>query len=73
VVFRLSERFPLSLSANNQKRKLNYTWPVQVNRMVPHDGFDLVLSIGQVVPHEVIGMANYKKNMLIGTGGPGRH
>ena len=37
--------------------------------MVPHGGFDLVLSIGQVVPHEVIGMANYKKNMLIGTGG----
>ena len=57
------------MSANNQKRKLNYTWPVQVNRMVPHGGFDLVLSIGQVVPHEVIGMANYKKNMLIGTGG----
>jgi nickel-dependent lactate racemase len=28
-----------------------------------------VLSIGQVVPHEVIGMANYNKNILIGTGG----
>ena len=32
-------------------------------------GFDLILSIGQVVPHEVIGMANYNKNILIGTGG----
>ncbi len=31
--------------------------------------FDLILSIGQVVPHEVIGMANYTKNILIGTGG----
>ncbi len=33
-------------------------------------GFDLILSLGQVVPHEVIGMANYNKNILIGTGGP---
>jgi len=31
----------------------------------------LILSIGQVVPHEVIGMANYNKNILVGTGGPG--
>jgi nickel-dependent lactate racemase len=29
----------------------------------------LLLSIAQVVPHEVIGMANYNKNILIGAGG----
>ncbi len=29
-----------------------------------------MLSIGQVVPHEVIGMANYTKNILVGAGGP---
>jgi hypothetical protein len=40
-----------------------------VNRLVAHGGFDLILSIGQVVPHEVIGMANYNKNILVGTGG----
>jgi nickel-dependent lactate racemase len=50
--------------------KLDYSWPAQVNRMILEGGFDLVLSIGQVVPHEVIGMANYNKNILIGTGGP---
>jgi nickel-dependent lactate racemase len=50
--------------------KLNYTWPVQINRMLVEGGFDLILSIGQVVPHEVIGMANYNKNILVGTGGP---
>jgi nickel-dependent lactate racemase len=33
-------------------------------------GFDLILSLGQVVPHEVIGMANYNKNIFVGTGGP---
>jgi len=49
--------------------KLNYAWPAQINRLIAHGGFDLVLSIGQVVPHEVIGMANYNKNILIGTGG----
>jgi nickel-dependent lactate racemase len=32
-------------------------------------GFDLILSIGQVVPHEVAGMANFNKNIFIGTGG----
>src|SRR5205085_3586180 len=37
---------------------------------VSRGGFDLILSIGQVVPHEVIGMANYNKNILVGTGGP---
>jgi nickel-dependent lactate racemase len=50
--------------------KLDFTWPVQVNRLVSQGGFDLILSIGQVVPHEVIGMANYNKNILVGTGGP---
>ncbi len=51
--------------------KLNYSWPAQVNRLILHSGFDLILSIGQVVPHEVIGMANYNKNILVGTGGTG--
>jgi nickel-dependent lactate racemase len=50
--------------------KLDYEWPAQVNRLVVRGGFDLILSIGQVVPHEVIGMANYNKNILVGTGGP---
>ena len=49
--------------------KLDYTWPAQVNKLLAHGGHDLILSIGQVVPHEVIGMANYNKNIFIGTGG----
>ena len=44
-------------------------WPAQLNRLIWTGGHDLVLSIGQVVPHEVIGMANYNKNLLVGTGG----
>jgi nickel-dependent lactate racemase len=48
---------------------LNYAWPAQINKLVYSGGHDLILSVGQVVPHEVIGMANYNKNILIGTGG----
>lgn len=42
---------------------------VEVNKMVMDPSFDLVLSIGQVVPHEVIGMANHSKNLFVGVGG----
>jgi len=49
---------------------VSYPWPAQVNRLLTEGGFDLILSIGQVVPHEVIGMANYNKNIFVGTGGP---
>lgn len=49
---------------------LETDWPAQLNKMVYQGGHDLILSIGQVVPHEVIGMANYNKNLFIGTGGP---
>jgi nickel-dependent lactate racemase len=49
---------------------LDYSWPAQLNRLVFNGGHDLILSVGQVVPHEVMGMANYNKNLLIGTGGP---
>jgi nickel-dependent lactate racemase len=50
--------------------KLNFAWKAQVNKLIVEGNFDLILSIGQVVPHEVIGMANYNKNILVGTGGP---
>jgi nickel-dependent lactate racemase len=49
--------------------KVNYSWPAQVNRMLVEGNYDLILSIGQVVPHEVVGMANYNKNIFVGTGG----
>jgi nickel-dependent lactate racemase len=50
--------------------KVNYAWPAQVNKMLTDGGYDLILSVGQVVPHEVAGMANYNKNVFVGTGGP---
>ncbi len=48
---------------------VDYPIPIQVDKLVAQGGHDLILSIGQVVPHEVIGMANHNKNVFIGTGG----
>jgi nickel-dependent lactate racemase len=42
--------------------------PIEVDATLL-DGWDLVVSVGQVVPHEVIGMANFTKNLIIGLGG----
>ena len=42
---------------------------VEVNRRLIEGGYDLILSVGQVVPHEVVGMANYSKNIFVGVGG----
>lgn len=42
---------------------------VEINRRVMDESYDLILSPGQVVPHEVIGMANHSKNLFVGVGG----
>lgn len=61
---------PAEFIEEQSEGRLHYSWPAQVNRLLVEGGFDLILSIGQVVPHEVAGMANYNKNVFIGTGGP---
>ncbi len=48
---------------------LDTEWYAQVNKLLWEGDHDLILSVGQVVPHEVIGMANYNKNIFVGTGG----
>jgi len=48
---------------------LDYEWPAQVNKLLVDGDFDLIISIGQVVPHEVIGFANHNKNIFVGIGG----
>lgn len=44
--------------------------PVEVNRRLLDPSYDRIYSIGQVVPHEIVGMANYSKNIFVGCGGP---
>ena len=48
---------------------IDFSWPVQMNKLISEGKFDLILSIGQVVPHEVVGLANYNKNIFVGAGG----
>ncbi|MBV8732017.1 MAG: DUF2088 domain-containing protein [Acidobacteriia bacterium] len=61
---------PAAAIREQSEGELDFAWPVQLNRLLIEGGFDLILSIGQVVPHEVAGMAGYNKNILIGIGGP---
>jgi len=58
--------------------RVDQPWPAQLNKAVWEKRLDLhtsnpkkplVLSIGQVVPHEVMGMANFNKNLFVGVGG----
>lgn len=42
---------------------------VEVNKLIMDKSYDLIISVGQVVPHEVVGMANYSKNIFVGCGG----
>ena len=41
----------------------------QINKLIMNPKYDLIISVGQVVPHEVIGMANHAKNLFVGVGG----
>lgn len=47
----------------------DFPWPAQAADLIANGKHDLILSIGQVVPHEVVGMASYNKNIFVGTGG----
>jgi nickel-dependent lactate racemase len=47
---------------------VDYDVRVEVSKLL-FAGYDLILSVGQIVPHEVVGMANYTKNIVVGSGG----
>ena len=47
---------------------VDYDVRVEVNQQL-FAGYDLILSVGQIVPHEVVGIANYTKNVVVGAGG----
>lgn len=51
-------------------RSLGLALPFAVNRALVDGSYDLVVSVGQVVPHEVAGFGGYTKHVSIGLGGP---
>ena len=60
---------PASFVSEVSEGLVNTKIAVEVNRRLLDESYDLILSIGQVVPHEVVGMANYSKNIFVGCGG----
>ena len=60
---------PASFVSAVSEGLVNNSIDVEVNRRIMDSSYDLILSIGQVVPHEVVGMANYSKNIFVGCGG----
>jgi nickel-dependent lactate racemase len=46
-------------------------WPIPItlNTMLMEEPWDLIINVGHVVPHEVLGFANHNKNYFIGLGG----
>ena len=60
---------PSSMVRDATNGMVDMPWPAQLNRLVWEGGHDLILSVGQVVPHEVMGMANFNKNLFVGCGG----
>ena len=60
---------PGELVSEWSEGRLDYSIDAMVNKILL-TGYDLILSIGQIVPHEVVGMANYSKNIMVGVGGP---
>lgn len=60
---------PASFVSEVSEGLVNTKVDVEVNRRLLDSSYDLILSVGQVVPHEVVGMANYSKNIFVGCGG----
>jgi nickel-dependent lactate racemase len=59
---------PGSLIKEWSEGLVDYDVSVEVDNLL-FTGYDLILSVGQIVPHEVVGMANYTKNIVVGVGG----
>jgi nickel-dependent lactate racemase len=60
---------PSSFVGHVTAGKLDFSVPCQVNREIAGGHWQRIISIGQLVPHEVIGIANHAKNVFVGTGG----
>jgi len=61
---------PADFITNVSEGIVNYPMPVYSNRLLFGQSYDCILSVSQVVPHEVAGMAGYSKNIVVGLGGP---
>ncbi len=60
---------PGAIVAETTEGVADWEIPVDLNSKLIEEEWDLVINIGHVVPHEVLGFANHNKNYYIGLGG----
>ena len=60
---------PASEVAATSAGAADWPLPIVLNRSLMEDKWDLIINVGHVVPHEVLGFANHNKNYFIGLGG----
>jgi len=60
---------PASFVHEVSEGKLDFSIKVELDRLLLDTKWDAILSVGQLVPHEVIGIANHSKNVFVGVGG----
>ena len=60
---------PAAMVAETTGGAADWEIPVDLNTRLMTQPWDLVINVGHVVPHEVLGFANHNKNYFIGLGG----
>jgi nickel-dependent lactate racemase len=60
---------PASIVAETTGGVADWEIPVDMNSKLMNEQWDLIINVGHVVPHEVLGFANHNKNYYIGLGG----
>jgi nickel-dependent lactate racemase len=60
---------PAELIRRVSDGRLDFSVRVEVDRLLAEGRWDAILSVGQLVPHEVVGIANHSKNVFVGAGG----
>ena len=60
---------PAELVNRVSEGKLDFSIKVELDRLIVERPWDAIISVGQLVPHEVIGIANHNKNVFVGCGG----
>lgn len=61
---------PGSFVADLSAGRVDYPVRIELARRIVEGKYDSIISISQVVPHEVVGMAGGNKNLLVGCAGP---
>jgi nickel-dependent lactate racemase len=60
---------PAKLVEQSTRGVADWDIPIDLNTSLMRESWDLIINIGHVVPHEVLGFANHNKNYFIGLGG----